>query len=96
MQIRRACISPLFRQLPHPRPFPTPSSPPQVLLSIASLDVLLDAVHVLRDEVLGELASPSRGTALAPFARAVGVLLGDVQVRGAGLRWSGGSAAPWA
>jgi hypothetical protein len=50
------------------------------LHSISSLDILVDAARVLREEVLSELAAP-RGPALAPFARAVAVLLGDVQER---------------
>ena len=51
-----------------------------VLHSVASLDVLVDAAAVLREEVLSDLAMP-RGPALAPFARAVASLLGDVQER---------------
>ena len=51
-----------------------------LVLAEASLATLADVTSVLRDEVLGELAAP-RGPVLAPFSRAVTVLLRDVQER---------------
>jgi hypothetical protein len=50
------------------------------ILSLDSLDTLVDVIAVLRDEVVREVAAP-RGPSLAPLARAATGLLADVRER---------------